>query len=137
VRPHAIDQRLRRDRVAQTHARERRDLGERARDDHRPPFEHVWHRRRVARILDEMVIGLVDQHRQIGGHAVEEQRDVLFRHDDAGRIVRIAQVHEAQIAIVRLDGPDHRRNVLRVIVPQRQLDGVGLDARRVLVHRAV
>ena len=126
-----------RDRVAEPHPGERRDLRERPRDDHRAPFEHVRHRRRVVRIVDEVVIRLVDQHRHVLRDAVEQLLHFLLRHDDAGRVVRVAQIDQPDLARVIVRGLDHRRDVLAIVLAERQLDRGRLDARRVLVDRAV
>ena len=63
-------------RIAESHGRETGDLRERPGDDHRPIFEHVWNGRFVARVLDEVVIGLVHEDGHIFGDAVDETSDL-------------------------------------------------------------
>ena len=95
----------RRDGVAEPHAGQRRDLRERARDDHRPAFDDVRHRRRVVRIVNEVVIGLVDQDRHVVWQAVQERRIFALRDDDAGRVVGIAEIDEADLTVVPFRRP--------------------------------
>ena len=63
----------------------------------RAAFVHVRHRRRVVRIVDVVVIRLVDQHRHAGRQAVEQLLDLLLGDDRAGRVVRVADVDEAEL----------------------------------------
>ena len=126
-----------RHRVADAHGGHRRDLRERARDDDRAPFVHVRHRGRVVRVVDVVVIRLVDQHRHAGGQAVEQLLDFLLGDDHAGRVVRVAEVDEPDLAGALLRHVDDLVHVLAEVGRQRQLDRLGLDGRRVLVDRVV
>ncbi len=63
--------------------------------------------------------------------------DFLRRHHHAGRVVRVAQIEEADLRGVLVGRIDHPRDVLAVILEQRQLDRVRLDVGGVLIHRAV
>ena len=103
----------------------------------RPPFEHVGHRGAVRRIVDEMMVGLVDEDRHVLRDAVEQLLHFLGRHHDAGGVVRVAEVYEAKLAGVLVGGFDHHADVLAVVLGERQLDRLGLDVRRVLVHRRI
>ncbi len=137
VRAHLLDELRRGDGVAAPHRGQRRDLREGARDDDRTALEDVRHRRRVARIVDEVVIRLVDQHRHALRDAVEQLLHFVLGHDHAGRVVRVAEVHEPELLGVLVGGLDQHAHVLTVVLRQRQLDRGRLDAGRVLIHRAV
>ena len=93
----------RRDAVAQAHGGQRRDLGERPADDDGPSLEHVLHRRLVVRAVDEVVVGLVDEHRHVLRDAVEQLLDLRLRDDHPGRVVRVDDVDEPDFrgALVR------------------------------------
>ncbi len=84
-----------------------------------------------------MVIRLVDEDRHRLRDAVEQRLHLILRDDQAGRVVRVAQIHEPDLALMIVGGLDHRRDVLRVVLVERQLDRRRLDARGVLIDRAV
>ena len=84
-----------------------------------------------------MVICLVDQDGHVFGQSVEQLLHVLLRHDHARRVVRVAEIHEPDVAVVGLRGVDDRRNILAMILRQLEQDGVALDARDVLIHLTV
>ena len=89
----------------------------------------VRNRRRVGRIQHEVVVRLVDEDRDVFGDVVEQVPDVVVGDDHAGRVVRVADVDQADIAVVALRDPDEIVDVLRVVGQQRPLDHVRVDPR--------
>ena len=77
VGAHRPDHVGRRDGVAEAHAGERGDLREGRATITRRPAD-VRHRRRVCRILDEVVIRLIDEHRHILGNPIEQLGDLAL-----------------------------------------------------------
>ena len=135
--PHRVDEIGPRDGVTETHRRDAEDLREGPGDDDGAAFEDVWQRRGVVGALHEVVVRLVDEHRHVFGDPVEELLDLLLADDHPGRVVGVAQIDEPQLAIVPFGRGDERADVLGVVLVERQLDRVRLDARRVLIHGAV
>ena len=137
VRAHLLDEFSRRDRVAEPHPRECRDLGERPRDDHRASLEDVRHRRGVIAVVHEMMVRLVDQHGHVFRNAVEQLLHFRLRDDAPRRVVRVAEIDESDVAVVFLRHPDERGDVLSVVGEQRHGDRVAPHARRMLVDLRV
>jgi hypothetical protein len=71
------------------------------------------------------------------GMPLDDLLHFLRRHDRAGRVVRVAEVEEADVARVAVRGGDHAGDVLAVILEQRHLDRIRLDAGGVREDRAV
>jgi hypothetical protein len=68
-----------------------------------------------------VVIGLVDQDGHVLGQVLDDRLHFLLRHDQARRVVRVAQVVETDLAGALVGQFDHLAGVLRVIGPQRHL----------------
>ena len=91
----------------------------------------------VGRIVDEVVVCLIDQHRHVLRDVIEQVLDFLGRDHCAGRVVRIAHVDEANFARVAVGRLDHRADVLPVILGQRDLNRIGLHVAGLLEHAGV
>jgi len=137
VDAHVAHHLRRRDRVADAHGGQRRDLREGAGHDDRAAFLHVGNRGAIGRIVHEVVVGLVDQHRHVLRDVVEQVLDFLGGDDRAGRVVRVAHVDEADVARVAIRRLDHLADVLPVVLGQRDLNGVGLHVGRLLEDAGV
>ena len=83
------------------------------------------------------MVCLVDEDGDVFRNPVEQLPHLVLRDEPARRVVRVAEVHEADVAMVLARRADHRRNVLPEVRQQRQLDDVGLERRRVRVEDVV
>ena len=132
-----IDDFFRRNRITEAHSGQRGDLGEGARDNDLSSFDDVLHGRLIIRIIDEMMVGLVDKYRDVARNAVEQQLDLVLRHNPARRIVRIADVDHAHIARIQLRYADDLFDIGVICFGQRDGDGFGFAVRRKTVDGLV
>ena len=102
-----VDHLRRGDAVADAQAGEALDLGKRPQHDHVAPLVHVA--QGIGRIVEELVVRLVENDRHPGGDGVHEPVDGVGGDDRAGGVVRVGDVH---LPGARGDGGQGRIEVL-------------------------
>ena len=124
----------RRNGVPQPHTSQSSDLRERTGDHHLAALEDVFDGRFIVRIVDEVVVGFVDQYRDVFRNAVQQQLDVVLGNDRASGIIGITDVYQTGITSVQFGCPDDGFHIGLVIFRQRDGNRSRFAVRGVTVH---
>ncbi len=134
---HLVDHLWRSNAVSQTNRSHTVDLGKRSCDDHWPTFQNMRNSSLIIRVLDEMMVSLVDQDRYILRNTVQQFLHVTLIDDNTRRVVWIHQVDQPDITIIFPGGFNHRIDVLSCICVQWKCDDVCLQACSMAINRAI